>query len=220
MATMSMSDGITFGGWLKQRRKEHGISQDELADTVGISPSMLWKIEANERRPSGQIASLIADYFRIPTDERDAFVTFARTGLPQLEVFAASAVPVEIRRRAPWRGVYLHQTNLPSALTPLIGREREETAVRDQLMHFRTRLLTLTGAPGIGKTRLGLQVASSLIEQFEDGIFLVDLAPIVDPELVIPTVAQTVGLKEVGARPIESALLDYVRERRMLVLLD
>jgi predicted ATPase/DNA-binding XRE family transcriptional regulator len=217
---MSMSEGITFGGWLKQRRKELGISQDELADAVGFSPSLLWKIEADQRRPSVQIASLLADYLRIPTDERDAFVTFARTGHSQLDVAVSDAVPSEIRRRAPWRGVYLHQTNLPSALTPLIGREREEAAVRDHLLRTRTRLLTLTGTPGIGKTRLSLQVASTLVEHFEDGIFFVDLAPIANPDLVMPTVAQTLGLKAAEGRSSESALFDYVRERRMLLLLD
>src|SRR5205814_4274667 len=81
-------------------------------------------------------------------------------------------------------------------------------------------LLTLTGAPGIGKTRLALQVASDVLDHFEDGVFLVELAPVSDPGEVMLAVARSLGLKESGDQPVEEALLDYTRERRMLLLLD
>jgi predicted ATPase/DNA-binding XRE family transcriptional regulator/Tfp pilus assembly protein PilF len=206
-----MAEGITFGSWLKQRRKELGLTQEELAERVDCSYGTMRKLEADERRPSGQIAHLLAGYFHVPDDEREAFVTFARTGR------SASG---EAASHAPWREVHLRQTNLPTALTPLVGREQQERAARDYLLHPKTRLLTMTGPPGIGKTRLALHVASALVEHFEDGVHFVDLSPIVDPDLVLPTVARSLRLKESTDRPIESVLLEYVRERRMLLLLD
>ena len=72
-----MGDEVTFGSWLKQRRKELGVAQEELAEQIGCSEVMLRKLEAGERHPSGQVAQLLADYLRISDDEREAFVTAA-----------------------------------------------------------------------------------------------------------------------------------------------
>ncbi len=213
-----MSDTLSFGGWLRGRRKEAGVTQEELADRIGCSPIMIQKIEGGGRRPSGQIAHLLADYFRVPTDEQEAFVTFARTGR------AASDSPEPaangVTGRAPWRSAYRHKTNLPAMLTPLIGRESTEQEIREMLLQPKLRLLTLSGAPGIGKTRLALQVASDLVEHFEDGAYLVDLAPVSDPDLVIPAIVGALGLKETAGQSIEELLLGHVRGRRMLLLLD
>src|SRR5205085_4595084 len=82
------------------------------------------------------------------------------------------------------------------------------------------RLLTLTGTGGVGKTRLGLQVAADLLEDFADGVCFVPLAPISDPHLLIPTIAQSLGLWEVGDRPLLEQLKAYVQEKHLLLLLD
>ncbi|MEO8288465.1 MAG: tetratricopeptide repeat protein [Chloroflexota bacterium] len=211
-----MSAEQTFGGWLRRRRNELGLTRDQLADNLGFSLAMLRKLESGERRPSGQIASLLAHHFRIPTDEHAAFVAFARTG----DSPVASVETDGILPPAPWRSLYARQTNLPTMLSPLVGREREAATARDALLQPKTRLLTLTGTAGIGKTRLGLQIALSLVDHFEDGIFFVDLAPITDPDLVMLTIARVLGLKESGRHTIDSVLLDHVRERRMLLMLD
>lgn len=213
-----MREGITFGGWLKQRRRELGVTQEELAESIGCSGTAIRKIEVGDRHPSGQIAQLLADYLSIPADEREAFIAFARTGRPAL--VGAGTAPGEAGMRALWRNAYLHQTNLPTVLTPLIGRVQEAADARGYLLHPKVRLLTLTGAPGIGKTRLALQVAAGVVERFEDGVFLVELAAIVDPDMVLPTVARTLGLKEAADRTTEGVLLEHVRERKMLLLLD
>ena len=111
-------------------------------------------------------------------------------------------------------------TNLPSLPNVFIGRAEELEEIGELLRADEVRLLTLTGTGGAGKTRLALEVAAAVVEDFPDGVFFVYLAPVRDPELVVPTVAQTLGLRE---RPGESAtdgLADYLRDRQVLLLLD
>ncbi|HAE82308.1 MAG TPA: hypothetical protein DCK85_02875, partial [Ktedonobacter sp.] len=110
--------------------------------------------------------------------------------------------------------------NLPTQLTPLIGREQEIRAVCSLLQRPEVRLVTLTGTGGVGKTRLGLQVATGLLNDFTDGICFVPLAPINDPELVVPTIAQALGIKEAGDRPLVDLLPTYLQNKRLLLLLD
>ena len=113
---------------------------------------------------------------------------------------------------------YTH--NLPVQLTSLIGREQEVAAVWHLLQRQEVRLLTLTGPGGTGKTRLGLQVAAELSEEFSDGVFFVNLAPLSDPELVVPTIAQTLGLKEAAGQPLLDLVSAWLREKELLLLLD
>ena len=87
--------------------------------------------------------------------------------------------------------------NLPPLLAPLIGREQQEQAISSLLLKPAVRLLTLTGTAGIGKTRLAQKVATDLIEVFTHGVCLVQLAPISDSDLVVPTISQTLGLRDV-----------------------
>ncbi len=118
----------------------------------------------------------------------------------------------------PLRTLDLHAHNLPVQLTPLIGREQEIAAVCHLLRRQEVRLLTLTGPGGTGKTRLGLQVAAELSEVFSDGVFFVNLAPLSDPELVVPTIAQALGLKEAAGQPLLDLVSISLHEKELLLL--
>ncbi len=110
--------------------------------------------------------------------------------------------------------------NLPAQLTTFIGREREITALLALLQRPQVRLVTLTGTGGVGKTRLGLKIATELLHEFPDGVFYVSLAPISDPGLVIPTIAEELGIREVADPILFDLLKAYLHDKSMLLLLD
>lgn len=108
--------------------------------------------------------------------------------------------------------------NLPIQLTSFIGREREMKEVKALLKE--TRLLTLTGSGGCGKTRLALQVAADLLEDYPDGVWFIDLSVLTDPALVPSTVAATLGIYEKSGQPTLTALAEAMKSRTLLLILD
>lgn len=110
--------------------------------------------------------------------------------------------------------------NLPSQPTPLIGREAEVTRLGALLADQDNQLLTLAGPGGVGKTRLAIAAAERVLEQFPEGVWFVDLTPLADPALVVPTIAHVVGVREVAGTDLRETLTSFLRHRAGLLLLD
>src|SRR5688572_32712634 len=105
-------------------------------------------------------------------------------------------------------------------LTSLVGRERDVSEVTSLLQSGQTRLLTLTGPGGVGKTRLALQVAAGSRGSFSDGAYFISLAPISNPDMVLSTIAQTLGILEVPDQPLLQSLCSALRDKHLLLILD
>jgi predicted ATPase/class 3 adenylate cyclase len=137
-----------------------------------------------------------------------------RQRLYQLQV---EGIPAEF---PPLKTLENRPTNLPAQPNPLVGRERELEETEAVIAQLDVRLLTLTGPGGAGKTRLALQLAANVIDEFPNGVFFVSLAPIRDWELVMPTIAQTLGLREQAGEAIAETVTAYLQDKRLLLLLD
>jgi predicted ATPase/transcriptional regulator with XRE-family HTH domain len=206
----------SFGTWIKHRRKTLDLTQQELADRVGCSLSLIFKIESDERRPSRQIAGLLAEHLAIPSEKRSLFMQIARRerGTTNLEAiptdsdFQVDAVPV-----AP-------QSSLPVYLTSLVGREFELGFVCQQLQDQACRLLTLTGPGGVGKTRLAVEAARKLTTEFSDGVFFLPMSGVGLAEAVLPLLADVLGLAFSGPLDPKSQILHHVRKKELLLVFD
>src|SRR5918993_381173 len=110
--------------------------------------------------------------------------------------------------------------NLPRQPTPFLGREREISELVDMLRRDEVQLLTLTGPGGTGKTRLALQAAADLLDDFRDGVFFVPLAPLSDPALIAPAIGNAIGIREEGERSLAERLRDVLATKHLLLVLD
>ena len=199
-----MQEEISFGTWLRKQRRALDLSQKALADQVGCAEVTLRRIEAGTLKPSKELASILIEKLGIPDLERSTWISFARG----LSGFPTSTTP----------SLSEPITNLPAPLTSFIGREKEQSDVIRLLAKH--RLITLTGSGGIGKSRLSMKVGEQIAGDYPSGVWLVELAPILDPALVPHTTALTLGLREDPKRPVIDMLCDYLRDKRMLLLLD
>jgi predicted ATPase/class 3 adenylate cyclase/DNA-binding CsgD family transcriptional regulator len=120
----------------------------------------------------------------------------------------------------PLRTLTASPNNLPVQATAFIGREQQLQSVRETVLRPDTRLLTLTGPGGTGKTRLGLQAAGDLLDAFADGVYVVHLASVTAPDLVASSIAQALDVRETSGRAMVRALTDFLRQKRLLLVLD
>src|SRR5512136_3363396 len=139
-------------------------------------------------------------------------------GLTQPEHLWQIVAPDLVSEFPPLPSLSTIPNNLPVAFTSFIGREREIGEIKGLLNE--AHLVTLTGPGGTGKTRLSLQVAADVLEQFADGVWLVEFAPLADPSLVPQTVATALDVREQPGRPVLAQLTDYLGPKKLLLVLD
>lgn len=210
-----MDANDTFGDWLRRRRVAYDLTRTELASCAGCSVSALRKIEAGERRPSKQLAELLADCLDIPPEDRPAFTKAARGALGARGLAPPSPVPSleDLSSTRP-------PCNLPNWPTPLVGRESELAAVATLMQEPECRLLTIVGPGGIGKTRVAVQAASMARNRYREGVYFVPLAGLGGTQHVAPALTNALGLTVVSATDPARQLVNYLQPREVLLLLD
>lgn len=176
------------------------LTQGDLARRIRYSPETVRKIEAGVLKPSKQIADLMADVLGVPSNQRDEYLAFA-AGLSKASVAA-------------------RLSNLPKPLTELLGREADLAALQKLLKRADTRLLTLIGPPGVGKTRVGVELTRRMAEGFADGACYIELAAMTSPEVVLAILAKALGVDERVDQPMLTLLQNHLRHQHVLLTLD
>jgi predicted ATPase/DNA-binding XRE family transcriptional regulator len=199
-----MDTEIPFGAWLRKQRRALDLTRQAFADQVGCAEVTLRRIEAGTLKPSKELASILLEKLDIPEIERAQWISFARG----LSGYPLSSTPLSSKRI----------TNLPAPITTFIGRGKEQADVIGLISKH--RLITLTGAGGVGKTRLSPKVGEQALSKCPDGVWLVELAPLLHPLLVPRTTAIAIGLRDQPQSPVTDVLSDYLDEKKILIILD
>jgi predicted ATPase/transcriptional regulator with XRE-family HTH domain len=205
----------TFGEWLHEQRRLRRLTRDEFAKRIGCSVSALRKIEYGARRPSAQIAELMANCLDVPPEERSTFVRVARGELSVARLLPKSRLITAMNVSSP-------KTNLPVFPTPLIGREREVEQLSQLLCDPQCRLLTLVGPGGIGKTRLAIETALRMQDVSADGVYFVPLASANSTRFIVPVIADSIGFAfhHASRADPKTQLFGYLKEKQALLLTD
>ncbi len=193
-----------FGDLLKRYRTAAGLSQETLAERAGLSTRAISALEQGTRRaPRRETVRMLASALSLSDHEQ-----------------AALEETISRKRTITSPPFFGAMHTLPVQPTPLIGRERETAEAASLLLHDALRLLTLTGPGGVGKTRLAVEVAAGVGDVFADGVFFVPLGSIGDPDLVVPSIARALGLRDAGDQTPTESLIGYVGDRRVLLVID
>ena len=245
---MDRSDSPAFfGEWVGRRRRALDLTQEELAQRAGCSKFALRKIESGERKPSKQLAELLAKALEIPPDEQKTFIRVARgeTNLERLHppmqdsnyatiLDASTFASPPTGSANPGRTNSTHRLgaslqpatvskHIPLQPTPLLGRDSELAAMERLFNEQQCRLLTLTGMGGIGKTHLAIEFATKQQPAFQAGVFYVPLAPINSADAIVPAVADVFGFVFSGPSDPKEQLISYISsqlQQPMLLVLD
>ncbi|MEO8355641.1 MAG: helix-turn-helix domain-containing protein [Chloroflexota bacterium] len=202
---------LSFGEWLQRRRGAEGWTQKQLAQKINCSISTLRKLESEERRPSVQVVERLAVIFSIPQNEHKSFLRFARGDWQAFSNEETTDAPWHISHAAP-------ASNLPASLSSFVGRKKEQVEILNLLT--KSRLVTLAGVGGIGKTRISLQIGNQLLRQYPNGVWFVALESLSDPTLLPQTVASVFDIREAPNRPVLEILINMLREKTILLILD
>lgn len=219
---MTLDTDVSFGVWIRQRRRALDLSQDALAKRVGCARITIQKIEAGERHPSREFAAVLAEQLAVPPDKRGAFLQAARTGLTTLYLgdsnYTTSKHVSDARAHAahPAAGA----GNIPARVTPCIGRERELAQLAGLLTDPACRLITLVGPGGAGKSFLALEVAAAHAVAFRDGAWLVALGDEASSELVVTAITNALGVMCDPAGDRIEQLAFFLRDKQLLLVLD
>lgn len=200
----------SFGDRLRALRLTAGLSQEELAERSGVSVRGISDLERGmRRRPQIETIRLLAAALGVSTEDLNRSVNRKR-----------GVAPTGHDMREP-------AARLPTLFTSFVGRQADVEALDAMLRNDPSsssgqavRLLTLTGPGGVGKTRLAQAVAQQVADFFPEGVWFVDLVPVTNASLVIPTIAQTLGIRQTGTRSIHEALIDWLRQRTLLLVID
>lgn len=217
-----------LGVWLKKRRRALDLTQEDLAQRAYCSVHTIRKIETGDLKPSEELALELARALALPVQTRASFVNFARTpeatapenAFAQNESASLGAETAELASASPTATPPSENFRLPAPLTLTIGREHDTGVIARVLRLPTARLVTLTGPPGTGKTRLALQVAEEVQSQFQHGAVFVPLAPVGQPALVEIAIAQALNVRNSAQAPIGIALREFLRDKQLLLVLD
>jgi predicted ATPase/transcriptional regulator with XRE-family HTH domain len=207
-----MDIGFSFGYWVRRRRKALDLTQTELAEQVYCSISTIKKIELDERRPSSQMAERLAVCLHIQDQERGVFLKAASAEL-SFEELPLPIDPIISKVRT---------TNLSSyqPLSPFVGYEEELAQINGLIKQPDSRLITLVGPGGIGKTRIAVQIAINQLNRFSDGVFFIPLAQLDDPAYITTTILDALALHAPATKNPDAFLLEYLHDKAMFLVLD
>ncbi|MGH2410723.1 MAG: ATP-binding protein, partial [Chloroflexota bacterium] len=202
-------------------RRAADLTQEALAERAGLGVRTIQGLERGEGKPLRDTALRLATALGLEDIHRAPFLALAgpaprHRAMDQASPIAGSATAATNGRLPPSPDV--PRTNLPTPLTSFVGRERELAELTTLLE--RTRLLTLTGPGGTGKTRLAVRLGSAVGASFPDGVVFVPLAAVSDPSLLAPTISTVLGIHHGPGQSLRSALIAFARPKRLLLLLD
>jgi len=212
----------TFGAWLRQQRRAADLTQGELAARVPCAKGTIRRLESDDLRPSKQLAARLAEVLNVPPALRAEFIDFARQGMKTARTPAVVAAKGQAQAEAPAATLSspaMRRYRAPASVGPLIGRVHITGVATELLLRSDVRLVTLIGPPGVGKSRLALQVAEEVGQHFRNGACFVALAPLQDAATVLPAVAQALDLVDTG-RPLAAALAERLSREEIVLLLD